>query len=487
MAGHKLEYAFDGNPNTYWLSIGNDKPSRRFAYEWVECTVAKQTVTQVRVRAKKKGYTCYVSVKVAGVWQGKSKINYYEDGIGHNGADIKYVKSVPVPDEKEFTVKFKAIKNVEAVRVTFGNLQDFGNIGTYHYRAGIRQVDVYNTTTKKREGKEGPAGANPGHYSDYTDIVKLMMAWAGFLWPKGGHQRISNSTGKYRTVQPDKYDWQVLGKGVKARVWGEFLPTGTSGPSPLNADQFDKKSLFECIAVIRDIVGFLFYIDEEGGGVWRFPNINNRGCQRSSMSKKPGYVKDFAHQIDERSTLLSLDCVIDSKNVRESIFVGDGLGKVGAYAPGFNPNPTGLRRFAGWTDTNFGTGTDGKGKHAQAECELMADLISLRQLFTYRTDQIRIPANPAIQIDDQVRIFERVTAEGYLHYVKSISSTLDCTSGQWTYDLQTHWLGLSPKSRWVFQPEQLDEKSAEYLKDMAILRDESYIPVRKLATAEVDP
>jgi hypothetical protein len=34
----------------------------------------------------------------------------------------------------------------------------------------------------------------------------------------------------------------------------------------------------------------------------------------------------------------------------------------------------------------------------------MADMISLRQLFTYRTDAVKIPANPAIQVDDQVRI-----------------------------------------------------------------------------------
>jgi hypothetical protein len=68
--GHKLSYAFDGNPNTYWLSIGNVSPSRRFAYEWVQATVGNQSVTEVRFRTKKKGYTAYVSVKVGGQWLG---------------------------------------------------------------------------------------------------------------------------------------------------------------------------------------------------------------------------------------------------------------------------------------------------------------------------------------------------------------------------------------------------------------------------------
>ena len=93
----------------------------------------------------------------------------------------------------------------------------------------------------------------------------------------------------------------------------------------------------------------------------------------------------------------------------------------------------------------------------------MADLIGLRQLFTYRTDKVKIPGNPAIQIDDQVRLFERVTEEGYLHYVESISMEWDAESGKYTYDLGTHWLGETPFTNWTFNPNDLSAETVAYL------------------------
>jgi hypothetical protein len=477
--GHKVSYAFDGDPNTYWLSIGNDRPSRRFAYEWVQCKVKKQTVSSVKVRTKKKGYTAYVSVMVNGVWQGTNTINYHEDGIGRNGGDIKYVATGNINTESYVTIKFASVKNVEAVRVTLGNLQDFG-FGTYHYRGGIRDVEVHNEYSKKNTSKGGPAGSNPGYYNDYTDIVKLLCAWGGLFWPTTGRQRHSDATGTYYPIFPTTSDTSVLGKGVKGRVWGDFQQSGTSGAVPLDASSFDKKSLMECIGVIKDILGFIFWIDETGAAVWRFPNTVDYGCMVSTMSKRPGYKPGYAHPINETSVLMTLDCTIDSANVREMIFVGDGLGKIGAFAPGWNPNPTGLRRIGGWTDAGFGEGGSGltNGKEAIAQCQLMADLISLQELFTYRTDRIRIPANPAIQIDDQVRIVEKTTAEGYRHYVKSIASSLDMGTGQWTYDLETNWLGYSPDARWVFQKSQTYQATQDYLSDQLDLRDHSDVTPR---------
>ena len=47
----------------------------------------------------------------------------------------------------------------------------------------------------------------------------------------------------------------------------------------------------------------------------------------------------------------------------------------------------------------------------------MADFITMRQAFTYRTGSMKIAANPEIQIDDQLLVKERVTEEFYYHYV----------------------------------------------------------------------
>ena len=96
----------------------------------------------------------------------------------------------------------------------------------------------------------------------------------------------------------------------------------------------------------------------------------------------------------------------------------------------------------------------------------MADLITVRQLFQYRRDTVEIPAHPGIQVDDQVRIFERVTSEGFVHYVMGISSTNDMSTGQWTYSLQTHWLGEDPEKKWIFDRSQLSEATIDFLDEL---------------------
>jgi hypothetical protein len=110
--------------------------------------------------------------------------------------------------------------------------------------------------------------------------------------------------------------------------------------------------------------------------------------------------------------------------------------------------------FTGNTDENF---------ENDRECRVMAKTIALRQGMTYRENTLTIPGNPAIQIDDQIRIRERVTGEQYRHYVKSVSSDLDLSSGKWTYTLGTHWLGDDPGGRWWFDVNELDNAEKRYL------------------------
>lgn len=95
----------------------------------------------------------------------------------------------------------------------------------------------------------------------------------------------------------------------------------------------------------------------------------------------------------------------------------------------------------------------------------MADLVALRQLFTYREDTVTIAGYPAIQIDDQVKLIERVTEESGddVHYVQSIESNLDMEQGEWTYSLGTQWLGKNPFGTWVFDPNNLSPDTQGYL------------------------
>jgi hypothetical protein len=99
----------------------------------------------------------------------------------------------------------------------------------------------------------------------------------------------------------------------------------------------------------------------------------------------------------------------------------------------------------------------------------MADLIAIRQMFTARTATVVIPGNPAIQIDDQIRILERETAETYYHYVRTINSNYDASSGEWTYSLETNWLGEIPFTLWAFNPSILDPVTQNFLKAVGLI------------------
>jgi hypothetical protein len=94
---------------------------------------------------------------------------------------------------------------------------------------------------------------------------------------------------------------------------------------------------------------------------------------------------------------------------------------------------------------------------------MAGDMIALRQLMEYWKDIITISAYPHIQIDDQVRIFERTSAEGHVHYVRSIASKHDTQTGEWTYSIETNWLGQDPDARWVFQQAQVGEEAQAHI------------------------
>lgn len=449
VGGHTLGDAFDGDGSTFWLSIGNDRPSRRYAFEWIECHVTGD-VSEVRFTPKKHGYKAYISLKVGGVWIGDDTIPYHSDGVGINNADIKYHTSTLVSDEREQRVSFKTVKNVTDVRITFGNLQYFPSPEPYHYRAGIRDVKVFGEAvvhgTKNVPLTPGPAGANPGRCVDFTDIIKLCCAWAGLFYKTTGSFKWSNGT--THAAPLSRPDTATLGHGVPGAVWGDFESTGTAPPLDIGAiGEFDKKTLMDVVSYVRDIVGYLFLIDESGAAQWRLPNIFNLGNVKSGLSATPGRTKSMV-TIDEKTAISDLTATIDSANVREGIWTGDVAGKFAVIRPGWNPNPTGMRRMSGWTDQYFAS---------LNESRVMGDMLALRMLFEYRKDRIEIAANPAIQIDDQVRVYERTTNEGYVNYVGGITSTHDVEQGRWTYVLETNWLGQDPKSTWVFGVDQLSE------------------------------
>lgn len=457
--GHYGRHAFDGKGSTYWLSVGN-RTWWSSAYEFVQGTIASASVKAVKVRVKGGPYRVFVSVFAGGQWRGKSEIPYIYRQVDAD-TDIRYVKSVTIKDDDVLVIKLpKTYTDVTKVRVTLANLWDSG-IGTnYPYRAAVHEVMVFTgssdiDTTTETEWF--------GNYEDYTDIIKWYLAWNGWWWPKEASHgaRFRNSDGTWTDVEPLDFEPVIHNAG---NIWGDFEDTGTYGPAQLTIDLFDKKPILDAIHYIRDIIGWNFWTDETGGAIWRQPNIYEVGNYVMPVSGgKYDTRTDTILTIDETQTPFSVAITLSNKNIRQRVIVGDTTGRYAASSAGFQPGylgstgellVSGLRRVGMWTDQNF---------QSNRECQVMADFITQRQAFEYRTATVTIPANPEIQIDDQIRLKERVAEENYIHYVRSIHSVWDLESGRWTYELRTHWLGESPFDRWAFDPARMSRATRNYL------------------------
>jgi hypothetical protein len=460
--GHDGKDAFDASDGSYWLSVG-EKPSDDDSYPWIEGKFGMSVVSGVKVLVEGGPYTVFVSVWDGTSWKGRAKVPYVAGEVDMD-SDIRFVKKFTAAANDLTIIKLpQAYQDITKVRLTFTDLWNSGAGTNRKYRAAVKKMRVL----AKADAVEGPGSGTvkDGNYLDYTDIVKWFAAWSGFYWFRDndmGFQTWSDGTKQYYSSS----DNDPVFPSDRGQVWGDLEQTGTYGPATLTVDIFDKKPIMDCINYVREIVGFNFYIDEYGGVIFRSPNIWSIG-NYVTPATGPGQAGTYSNAtlphtgtpivIDENTTLMDLTSTLDGTNLRERVFIANTTGKIGAVAPGYNPlypENTGLRRVGGWTDQGFKT---------KAEARKMADLITIRQIMSYRTDAITIPGNPAIQIDDQVRIYERVTADSYYHYVKGIASEWEAETGKWTYALQTCWLGATPFTDWIFDPNDLSDETKAYL------------------------
>lgn len=461
--GHHPNHALVRKEGEFWLSTGQETPESKVWWQFTFDTA--RPVAGVRIRPHGGPYRIYISLKTANGWIGKRKIPYKATTGGVNvGAGVPFVETMLADRRFPFDVILRRkYANVTAVRLTFTKLMDT-RVGAYPFRAGLREMAVYTAdTVAALSFGRGNFLKVVGNYSDYSDIVKWACVWGGFFWP-------NNNTGQDYVMLTYKNDTDPQGgkktisfalddpKLPKGRVWGNFMNSGTAALAPLTVELFDKKPLMDIINYVRDVLGFIFFVDEAGGVVWRMPNIFSAGNWLSPGALEPRSRTRVAETvtIDEEQTLLDYSTTLNSENIRERIFIANTTGKIGIVIRGYRPTfqGQGFRRVAGWTDQRFET---------KNETRIMADLVAARQMFTYRTAKTVIPGYPKIQVDDQIRIFERVTNETFYHYVVGITSDLDMEEGTWTYTLDSHWLGEDPNEAWVVKPTELASVTQAYL------------------------
>lgn len=459
--GHYPSHAITGGGGTYWMSTGQ-RSADSFVW-WQQTFATPQNIEGIRISPWGGPYKMWISLQRSdGHWVGARKIPYKTTTAGiDNGAKITFARRVSrsehwVDGTHDIVLAFKH-KDIKRVRITFSGLQNDGTTKKYPYRAGIRDIQVYVGKYSSLHFVNTPNDpATEGNYGDYTDIVKWCCAWAGFHWPA---TKSSVNWMSFDGIPANRVHYAAArdARMVSDRVWGSFQQTGTAGIADLTADNFDKQPLMDCISYVRDIVGFSFWVDESGGVVWRMPNLFEAGNYVTPDHKHNRNAPTRTSTVltlDENETLLSYSTTLSSKNLRERIFVGDVAGKYGTVIKGYTPYDVGFQRIAGWMDQNFRSNT---------ETKVAADMAAAQQMFDFRRGKATIPGNPAIQIDDQIRIYERVTNETFYHYVQGITCSLNNETGEWTYDLDTHWLGEDPNDAWAVTPAVLTAETQSYL------------------------
>lgn len=278
------------------------------------------------------------------------------------------------------------------------------------------------------ESGYGPHGKSPSstNYRDLADPIRLFALWAGFYLPGSA----------------------VSADGRWPGILGGIEDTGIDSPSVLDAAMFDKKDIVEGMKEIAKIVGYDMWADQEGGFRFQSPNIWEAG-----NFDYDGVHDRFAFDIDESRELINFKALGSKKYDRSSITAamtdpyrsatGD-RGKIAA--------------FDTWTSS---TKNQLHGMISPAiiaiekdiplsEMVTMAELTGLRTWFERRRGTVEAPALPLIDQGDQVRIWERITFDHFLHLVDAVSTEHDCDTGVYRMNLTTHWMGAD-NANWAIR------------------------------------
>lgn len=255
-----------------------------------------------------------------------------------------------------------------------------------------------------------------GNYKDYSDIVKDLLRWSGFLaYGNGGDD-----------------------------VYGNIETTGAFAEDKLDTALFDKKPVIDGINSLKEIVGYHCWVDEEGAVHFESPNWYTYGNLDENGNRL-----NTIPEIDERYNLSDYQVLFHDQSTRSELIISSsdptaGLDGTVTTRRSLTSQPItglllrGMVRPAMWVNEFF--------TNAQEQARMLERLED-HIIMSYRQGSVSFIANPQIQINDQIRIYERQTGETYLHYVRGLRSQMDLDTGEWMMTAQTNWLGDQLSSR----------------------------------------
>lgn len=244
-----------------------------------------------------------------------------------------------------------------------------------------------------------------GDYLDYSDIVKDILRWAG---------------------------WLAYGDGDDF-VYGNIESTGAYAEEEISPDTFDKKPVIDALNTLKEIVGYHLWVDEEGAVHFESPNWYEFGNLDEDGDRQESLV-----EIDEKYQLTDYTVSYTDGSVRSEIIISSHdptasfTGTVTTRQTYDNDLLRGMVRPAMWVNDVLTN---------ESEQRAMLERIEDHIRFSYRMGTVECIANPQVQINDQVRIYERQTGDTFVHYVRGIRTDMDLDSGTWMMTLTTNWLG----------------------------------------------
>jgi hypothetical protein len=255
-----------------------------------------------------------------------------------------------------------------------------------------------------------------GTYRFYEDIIRDITLWAGF-WLEG-----------------------TTPSNAPPTVFGLIEPTGAyDALAPIDSSLFDKVQCIDAIKSIRDIMGWIFRIREDGSVQFSAPNIWTMG--NFYLDNTPtSYIPVF----DEKLNITSYIQTNTDTPLRSSIMVS----AEDPYMYGGTPGgqtvtvlvPPNLQSLHGMVKPAM-IGIPLNVPISYADQDLMAELQAIQCWLGVRAGQLTAVVDPGVCIDDQIQIFERSSGETGIHYVTGVHTEHDLDTGTFQGTYSTVYLG----------------------------------------------
>jgi hypothetical protein len=398
--GHPARFATDEDENTAWLSQGYGSPGSQ---DYIDISLPEGRYEDFDLGALA-GQECLVSIFATnprdGAARGTDGHNYgpgwISTGLGHvSGTTIPYVQRFGGVKERPNRYGINAggggfiIGDNSKMRLWFTNLARVpaDNPHGFTYRAGVKEVAVYNRTRLE--------AAKTEHWilvDDVSDIVKTVLQWVGLT------------------------EWEIESVGVRLK----------------DKLVFDRQTfLIDIIKRIADLTSYVFYVkapenfdlDDLSPG-----NVTNKSMgiavfrQNSAMKQRP---LDRVEAVKDTNLLTAVEAKFDANVLAQSIRV---RGKaVGAKQAQSNPaiHPLGadpaFRYQYSYRPVWARSDSAGQGHlrryelhydhliKSEYECKVACLFIAFRMALESAKAEIELPLWPLIQLDHQVLMFDTGT------------------------------------------------------------------------------